>query len=332
MINNGSQRIFIAIQGGAALGAYAWGMLDVLLDRPDLDIIGVSGTSSGATIGAFLVDGLLTGGRSYAKDRLKEAWMCFSEYICRCKRDSSPDLNRSIQGFLAEMDKAGRGINYKRLRKAKEPILLINATHIPPGECWEAVPRQHERVFKNARITADVIAASGSLVEFMLPVTVKNEALLDGAYCANPHLARAVKICFAQEAMLVVLRTRPTKAFKLDEQSRGKANWGRAFFNSLLDNELGKIAAKFPNLPIRVIQPSGVEVLPTDHTSDPDFCFHMSSLLPRHREGYLAAQHALRQRSFMPNAARPANYFAYANIGARALLRVVPRGTDAAPD
>ena len=41
-------RISLALQGGGAHGAFTWGVLDRLLDEPDLAIDGISGTSAGA--------------------------------------------------------------------------------------------------------------------------------------------------------------------------------------------------------------------------------------------------------------------------------------------
>jgi hypothetical protein len=39
----------LALQGGGAHGAFTWGVLDRLLEQPQLRIEGISGTSAGAT-------------------------------------------------------------------------------------------------------------------------------------------------------------------------------------------------------------------------------------------------------------------------------------------
>ncbi|MDM0032145.1 patatin-like phospholipase family protein [Variovorax sp. J22P271] len=44
-------------QGGGAQGAFTWGVVDALLDQPDIEIGRVSGTSGGALNGAALVTG-----------------------------------------------------------------------------------------------------------------------------------------------------------------------------------------------------------------------------------------------------------------------------------
>ena len=53
----------IALQGGGSHGAFAWGVLDRLLEEPWLEIDGISGTSAGAMNAAVLVHGIAKGGR-----------------------------------------------------------------------------------------------------------------------------------------------------------------------------------------------------------------------------------------------------------------------------
>src|SRR4051812_50013207 len=64
--------VTLALQGGGALGAFSWGVLDRLLDEPSLRIAVASGASAGAMNAAMLVQGLATGGPPEAK-RLREA-------------------------------------------------------------------------------------------------------------------------------------------------------------------------------------------------------------------------------------------------------------------
>ena len=62
-----TKRINLALQGGGAHGAFTWGVLDRLLDEPDIQIAGISGTSAGALNGAALKAGLIEGGAVAAK-------------------------------------------------------------------------------------------------------------------------------------------------------------------------------------------------------------------------------------------------------------------------
>jgi NTE family protein len=47
----------LALQGGGAHGAFAWGVLDRLLEEPWLEIDGIFGTSAGAMNAAVLAGG-----------------------------------------------------------------------------------------------------------------------------------------------------------------------------------------------------------------------------------------------------------------------------------
>src|SRR5882672_12870583 len=53
-----------ALQGGGALGALTWGVLDRLLEEPRLRIEAISGTSAGAMNAAALASGWVKGGRA----------------------------------------------------------------------------------------------------------------------------------------------------------------------------------------------------------------------------------------------------------------------------
>ncbi|HYI83126.1 MAG TPA: patatin-like phospholipase family protein, partial [Acetobacteraceae bacterium] len=66
--------VALALQGGGSLGAFAWGVLDRLLDTPELRIEMVSGTSAGAMNAAMLVQGLATGDAAEAKRLLAAFW------------------------------------------------------------------------------------------------------------------------------------------------------------------------------------------------------------------------------------------------------------------
>ena len=72
--DQGIRPVTLALEGGGALGAFAWGVLDRLLDEPSLRIAVVSGTSAGAMNAAMLVQGLATGGPAEAKRLLEAFW------------------------------------------------------------------------------------------------------------------------------------------------------------------------------------------------------------------------------------------------------------------
>ena len=54
--------INLALQGGGAHGAFAWGVLDRLLEDGRITFEGISGTSAGSMNAVVLVSGLIKGG------------------------------------------------------------------------------------------------------------------------------------------------------------------------------------------------------------------------------------------------------------------------------
>lgn len=54
----GRRPVCLALQGGGALGAFQWGVLDRLLEDDRLDIRAISAASAGAMNGAALISGL----------------------------------------------------------------------------------------------------------------------------------------------------------------------------------------------------------------------------------------------------------------------------------
>ncbi len=68
----------LALQGGGALGALTWGVLDRLLEEPGLHIEAISGTSAGAMNAVALASGWVTGGRQGAQKALSDFWQAVS--------------------------------------------------------------------------------------------------------------------------------------------------------------------------------------------------------------------------------------------------------------
>src|SRR5450432_3832196 len=67
-------RVAVALQGGGSHGAFTWGVLDRLLQEPDFEIVGISGTSAGAMNAGILADGLRRGGAAEARNALERYW------------------------------------------------------------------------------------------------------------------------------------------------------------------------------------------------------------------------------------------------------------------
>src|SRR3954453_19961709 len=66
--------INLPLQGGGAHGAFAWGVLDRLLEEDRITFEGISATSAGAMNAAVLAYGMTVGGREGARQALKDFW------------------------------------------------------------------------------------------------------------------------------------------------------------------------------------------------------------------------------------------------------------------
>ena len=71
--------INIALQGGGAHGAFAWGVLDRLLEDERISFEGISATSAGAMNAVVCAYGLAKGGRKTARQYLETFWYQISQ-------------------------------------------------------------------------------------------------------------------------------------------------------------------------------------------------------------------------------------------------------------
>ncbi|MGO9894356.1 MAG: patatin-like phospholipase family protein, partial [Bryobacteraceae bacterium] len=73
------KEINLALQGGGAHGAFAWGVLDYLLEDGRVAFEGISATSAGAVNAAVCASGMLKGGRQGARVALREFWRAVAD-------------------------------------------------------------------------------------------------------------------------------------------------------------------------------------------------------------------------------------------------------------
>ena len=64
----------IALQGGGAHGAFAWGVRDKIIEDGRLDISAISATSAGAMNAVVMSYGVSVGGMEGAREKLHEFW------------------------------------------------------------------------------------------------------------------------------------------------------------------------------------------------------------------------------------------------------------------
>jgi NTE family protein len=247
----------LALQGGGAHGAFAWGVLDRLLEEPWLRIEAISGTSAGAMNAAVLADGHAAGGAEGAREALERFWSAVSRaamfspirrtpldvLLGRWTLDASP-------AFVA-MDLAARLVSPYQLnplgsnpltdvlacvvdfgRLARAPIrLFVTATNVRTGQ---------GRIFENAEITSDVLLASACLPTLFQAVEIGGEAYWDGGYSGNPTITPLVRDCSSDDTVLV--QVNPVERPGVPRTAREINRVNEVSFNATLLKELKMIA------------------------------------------------------------------------------------------
>ncbi|MEM6726968.1 MAG: patatin-like phospholipase family protein [Pseudomonadota bacterium] len=205
-------RVNLALQGGGAHGSFTWGVLDRLLEEPELEIAAITGTSAGALNGAAVKAGLVTGGRQAARDNLDWFWEQvgainddrFSTWMAplapgfisksieyspayiftdATQRMMSPYLFGDL--FQNPLGRIVARFSYDDVCAVEGPALFICATNVRTGKI---------RVFEGTGIDTDALLASACLptlfqaVEIYDPETERVEAYWDGGYTGNPAL------------------------------------------------------------------------------------------------------------------------------------------------
>ena len=210
----------LALQGGGAHGAFTWGVLDRLLEQPQLRIEGISGTSAGAMNAAVLAHGYATAESRGARSALEDFWRrvaraaTFSPFrrspldilMGRWTLDNSPlflALDLAARVF-SPYDLNPRGANPMRdiltecvdfAHLGQSPIrLFVTATNVRTGR---------GRVFHNAELTPDVLLASACLPTLFQAIEIDGEAYWDGGYVGNPTITPLVRECVSSDTILV---------------------------------------------------------------------------------------------------------------------------------
>lgn len=214
--------VSLGLQGGGSLGAFAWGVLDQLLETPRLSFNMVSGASAGAMNAALLAQGLRTGGPAEARRLLEAFWRRVAV------ASGSPDTNAAnwlfpFSGLLTPMMDVMRAnapvlsqtqinpLGRNPLSKILDglfdpssfgsqhgPTLVIAATRVRTGE---------PRLFRDSEVTAQVLLASACLPQMVASVDIDGEPYWDGGYSSNPPIRAMIEAGGPPD--LLIVRTSP---------------------------------------------------------------------------------------------------------------------------
>lgn len=219
----GPKPVALALQGGGAHGAFAWGVLDRLLEDDGIAVEGVSATSAGAMNAVVLGHGLLQGGREGARVALRKFW----HDIARAAETGSPfrklpwekffnqghNLDRSPLYFFTDMllrmlspyefnpfnlnplrDVLDRHVDFAALRKACPIHMYLSATNVETGKI---------RIFPSEEIGIEAVLASACLPFLFQSVHIDGEYYWDGGYVGNPAIFPLIYNCGTRDIVIV---------------------------------------------------------------------------------------------------------------------------------
>ena len=222
-VNSGSlKRINLALQGGGFHGAFAWGVLDRLLEDDCIDFDGISATSVGAVNATVLAYGLAVGGRAGARRALADIWRrvatlaslnplqptpfdrltgnqsletspAFVQFDIMTRLFSPYQLNpfniNPLRSILCDT------VDFDVIRSAHCPIkLFLSATNVRTGKI---------RVFDNDEIGPDAVLASACLPFLFQAIEIDGEHYWDGGYMGNPAIFPLIYNCDSRDVVIV---------------------------------------------------------------------------------------------------------------------------------
>ncbi len=242
------EKLSLALQGGGSFGAFTWGVLDRLLEEPEIGFDAVSGSSAGAVNAVLLASGMIEGGREGARRTLSQFWKRISGAAALLPAPSPLDAGlelvlRSMSPYQLNpfnvnplREALAAEVDFERLRERSEIKLLLGATRVRDGKL---------RILTNSELTVDAVLASACLPLLHHTIELDGEPYWDGGYAANPPLIPLVRA--SEAAHLLIVQVTPTTSERLPMSAREiAARIEQIQFNATLNSELE--ALKFGKL------------------------------------------------------------------------------------
>jgi NTE family protein len=200
--------VSLALQGGGAHGAFAWGVLDAILEDGRLAVEAISATSAGAINAVLFADGLAAGGPKGARDKLAAfwrevsrmeqlfgmAWASFDhlaqafglppEYmpshaaVHALTHSLPPDVLNPLR-FNPLRKLLLQAVDFERVNAVAPVRLFLGATNVRTGKL---------AVFETPHITVETVLASACLPPYYQAVEVAGEYYWDGGFLGNPAI------------------------------------------------------------------------------------------------------------------------------------------------
>ena len=204
--SSGNKPVNLALQGGGAHGAFAWGALDAILQDARIDIEAVSATSAGAMNAVVLADALSEGDRDHARARLDAFWKAIADagqmwspvkpmrdwfggtlpieqspfywmFEAMTRLFSPYQLNPFNFNPLRQV--LEQQVDFERLRRTQGLHVHLCATNVETGKV---------RIFNRAELTPDAVLASACLPFLFQTIEIDGANYWDGGYIGNPAI------------------------------------------------------------------------------------------------------------------------------------------------
>jgi NTE family protein len=211
----------LALQGGGAHGAFAWGVLDALLEDGRIGIEGISATSAGAMNATVLAYGYAEGGPEGARKALSGFWRRIAHaasasplqpsLLDRLTQNHGLDFSPAFQtlDWLVRVFSPyqfnpmnynplryilEQSVDFERLRASSQIKLFLSATNVRSGKV---------RIFKSDEVTPEAVLASACLPFLFQAVEIDGEAYWDGGYLGNPAIYPLIYDCQSSDVVIV---------------------------------------------------------------------------------------------------------------------------------
>ncbi len=215
--------INLALQGGGSHGAFAWGVIDKLLEDGRLKVDGISGTSAGSMNAVVYAYGNQQGGVEGARAALENFWKSVSQESQRYspvkrgpwdevwKAFGAADVSSAFESFKFMTDAfspyqlnptnwnplltlLNEHVDFAELNSCKKTKLFLSATNVRSGKV---------RVFNTNEVTASAVMASACLPHLFQAVEIDGEHYWDGGYMGNPSLFPLFYSTQARDVLIV---------------------------------------------------------------------------------------------------------------------------------
>lgn len=222
--------INLALQGGGAHGAFAWGVIDRLLEEDCLDIEAIVGTSAGAMNAAVTACGLYQGGAEGARESLRAFWTLVSKSAKLSPLQPTPwdklfgngnlEFSPAYQAFDAVSRMLSpyqlNPMNYNPVKEVLETVIDCRRLHgqnrVKLFICATNVLSGKIRVFNNDDVTTDAVLASACLPYLFQAIEIDGEHYWDGGYMGNPPIYPLIYDAACRDVLIIQINP-----IKIDE-------------------------------------------------------------------------------------------------------------------